>query len=463
MQNSQIQSFIDNKGLKFINYINYTDIIDDVDELIKFTQTHGIPKFISRYKFDDRYYFYLIELLNEYPSYIGFCYLANAVESFKYLLLNGAKVTEADLYMSLAGGSQEIFNILKERVSFKPDKLLEISIKFHRYSFTKWILGNFDCYAVPLSECIKSFNINAFFYYLKQGLSLTLTEMQMSNPLIAACKISYIPMVQYIQQETKDQFCKLDLSSPFYYVVSEGCVPLAKLFINEDPTILHKPYRNQSVLNIATKKGNLEMFAFLSENGVLPFNGGTHPFIIAINHNKKSIVSYILQNAGLSVNANQCMHSSTSTLYDISIQTGNFPFFKFLFENVGLRYPNDYPLIKACEAEDLQIVEYLMDKITEPLEEYKEINRDGETPLHIACKKGNAKIVQLLLDNGANINATDNLNGTPLDTALFYRHNDLIPLLQQSNHSQESNSHDKKNKQKQSNQMKKELQKKYKK
>ena len=39
---------------------------------------------------------------------------------------------------------------------------------------------------------------------------------------------------------------------------------------------------------------------------------------------------------------------------------------------------------------------------------------DGYTPLHVACEKGFPEIVKILIDAGADVDASDNLGNTPL-------------------------------------------------
>lgn len=46
-------------------------------------------------------------------------------------------------------------------------------------------------------------------------------------------------------------------------------------------------------------------------------------------------------------------------------------------------------------------------------------DREGATALHHAAFKGHAEVVEILLDNGAKIEATDYLGGTPLIVAAF--------------------------------------------
>lgn len=44
-------------------------------------------------------------------------------------------------------------------------------------------------------------------------------------------------------------------------------------------------------------------------------------------------------------------------------------------------------------------------------------DEDSNTPLHHAASRGHAKVVQLLLDNGADIDARNSSKWTPLDCA----------------------------------------------
>jgi len=61
----------------------------------------------------------------------------------------------------------------------------------------------------------------------------------------------------------------------------------------------------------------------------------------------------------------------------------------------------------------------------------------GWTPLHVAAGAGNVDTVTALLEAGANINAKNNGNRTPLDYAIQYNHTEVINLLHSAggNHS----------------------------
>ena len=59
------------------------------------------------------YYWYLFEQ-RTFIFLIDFCCLFGSLNCFKYLLLNQCEITEKTLQFSIAGGNQEIINILKE-------------------------------------------------------------------------------------------------------------------------------------------------------------------------------------------------------------------------------------------------------------------------------------------------------------------------------------------------------------
>ena len=73
----------------------------------------------------------------------------------------------------------------------------------------------------------------------------------------------------------------------------------------------------------------------------------------------------------------------------------------------------------ANSDEDVKkVVEFLLDKGAE----VNASRNDGMTALHWACLNGYLESVRLLLDHGAALEATDNENRTPLHMACRYDH-----------------------------------------
>ncbi len=60
------------------------------------------------------------------------------------------------------------------------------------------------------------------------------------------------------------------------------------------------------------------------------------------------------------------------------------------------------------------------------------VNNSGQSPLHIAAWQGNAEIIKVLLDNGADPNiGRDFQNNTPLDNAIVKKHKEAIKVLKE--------------------------------
>ena len=85
-------------------------------------------------------------------------------------------------------------------------------------------------------------------------------------------------------------------------------------------------------------------------------------------------------------------------------------------------------LLTAVDEGKSDIVQELLDSGIDP---NRESSPDGAYPLHLASLKGNKLIVQMLLDNGAEIDlrATNKDKATPLAWAAFFGQKDVVSLL----------------------------------
>nr|WCB86979.1 CPPV168 ankyrin repeat protein [Cooks petrelpox virus] len=103
----------------------------------------------------------------------------------------------------------------------------------------------------------------------------------------------------------------------------------------------------------------------------------------------------------------------TSTVLDLAVESGKLELVKFLIEKNPDFITSDYlSLALAIKSKDVKIVLLLLNA-------GMDVNSSKciSTPLHLAVILGNSKIVQLLLEYGANVNAIDKYGETPLGAA----------------------------------------------
>ena len=107
----------------------------------------------------------------------------------------------------------------------------------------------------------------------------------------------------------------------------------------------------------------------------------------------------------------------------------------FLFLACG-KDPQNLDLLTAIDREQSDVVQRLLDSGIDPNEAPVPagIELEGAYPLHLAVVKGNKEIVQILLDNGAQIDikAKNKDEATPLAWAAFFIQKDMVSLLIES-------------------------------
>lgn len=96
-----------------------------------------------------------------------------------------------------------------------------------------------------------------------------------------------------------------------------------------------------------------------------------------------------------------------------AISEKNMVFLKYLVENGANINERDLegftPLLNAVYYNFVDGVEFLI-KIGAPIDD----NSDGQTPLILATRQGNDKIIKILVENGADVNKSDKHGNTPL-------------------------------------------------
>ena len=134
------------------------------------------------------------------------------------------------------------------------------------------------------------------------------------------------------------------------------------------------------------------------------------------------------------------------TIFDITIQNNYISIMKLLFVQIEneqnnknkkkyMDYFKDNIFYKCIEYEQCNMILFFYEKLNEFYNYFdfaliNNSNYDNQmSPLHIACKKGNKKIINILLDLGCDINSKDIKGYTPLFYAVISKNENLVKTL----------------------------------
>ena len=188
-----------------------------------------------------------------------------------------------------------------------------------------------------------------------------------------------------------------------------------------------------SPLGIAAKNGHLISVKFLRTSYLarvdLEEEGYHSPLWCAVSENHSNIVQYLLME-GANVNAR--VGSNRETALNAACFKGHIDIVKYLVEKynadpkMATLRDNNTCLMIAAHRGFVDIVEYLVDKV-----DVNTQNLRGISALHHAAESGSVKVVEILLNHGAEVNVTDYFGNTPLWHAILDNSTRIINLLQQ--------------------------------
>ncbi|MFZ9596097.1 MAG: ankyrin repeat domain-containing protein [Bdellovibrionia bacterium] len=199
----------------------------------------------------------------------------------------------------------------------------------------------------------------------------------------------------------------------------------------------HRTSLSDSNLWDAAQSGNLSLVKGLLLKGSSdplhqPNSHGKTPLDLAAERGHQGVVNLLL---GLETKPERCKHSGD--LARKFFKTSNDPetkkkadqilnLFREHSQSLEEASINQYtPLIRASKRGDAELVQLLLEKGSNP----NVSNPWGETPLMAAAGSGNPTTVELLLKHQAKVNHEDNHHHTALNEAINQGHREIVALL----------------------------------
>lgn len=226
-----------------------------------------------------------------------------------------------------------------------------------------------------------------------------------------------------------------------HMAAASGDVEFVKLLIQRGVNLDATGYYYGSALQAAARIGHLELAeVLLNASTNVNLIGGRHETAAraAVTGGHFQLLELLVkQGADINLKADK---ASTSIL-QLAIERRNRDIFQYLLQN-GVDVHNtsgegESCLMSACAAKEVEMAAKLIAKgadVNNPvrLQATSTVFKIAVTPLLFACSTGSTELVQLLIDNGAEIyNKIENY-GTPLQVAAVHGHWPIVQLLLQS-------------------------------
>jgi ankyrin repeat protein len=284
---------------------------------------------------------------------------------------------------------------------------------------------------------------------VQQLTSMTGVDLSVRNN--AGCSLAYFAATNG-QAELLQWFLDADVDigggnadgvCPLMAAITNRHVDVVDLLLNAGADYLCKDNNGSTCLHAACANGMHELVSVLIDleadvDAVETLTGAT-PLMCACSGGHVECVQHLLE-VGADFNV---VDVSNSTALHHAVVGGNAEIAKLLIEldADSQRANNDGMsiLMVAVAHGHAAIVDLLLSSLRPPFEEYTTHGQENvtdaqsrcaeESPLHIACRAGDLKIVHALLDHGARIDAENHLRQTSLHLAVANGRSDVVRVL----------------------------------
>ena len=236
-------------------------------------------------------------------SIINFSAFYGSINIFKYLIMNNSKISENICMYAIAGRNFEIIHILEQK-NFKFRNCLKMSVKYHCYDLTDWLLMNFECEPIFLQETVQLYNYEAFLFFLNNNYLVNEFEHNMKNVLQTASWNGHLEVLKFLYENILsnlsnfDDDCQENVYTPLHYACWNGHLSLVEYLVNEIKFDVNLPGQDLiTPIHIAARDGYLSIVQFLASKGCnlepKTANGQT-PLHLASYFGRRNVVEFLV-------------------------------------------------------------------------------------------------------------------------------------------------------------------------
>jgi ankyrin repeat protein len=300
-----------------------------------------------------------------------------------------------------------------------------------------------------LMEAIRTGDLTEITRLLKAGANIHTKDQHGNTPLHIAALAGNISKIELlIKNGSRINATDDNGETPLHEAAMNGHIKVAELLISKGANVNAKNKQGKTPIFPAAQSGNLDLVKFLVSKGATIQTTGYTPLHDALDNsflqlqpdnNLAEMVEYFLSK-GVDVNAKD--DYMITPLY-LAARCVNSEIINLLIKKgaqIDMRTKGgETPLFRAAMAGNKGAAEVLLNNGAN----VNNRNDANETPLHFALRSNNMvsfatmkdrfEVVELLIANGADVNACDNRKYTPLfeavDLGLFYKLPKMTPEL----------------------------------
>ena len=369
--------------------LSYYLIKDDISGFLSYTRNNSDFSFTNSITIPNGIIPSELNIRNSITSAQDLCIYCGSVNCLKYLLANTEfKAKENSAKFAIAGGNKEIIHIL-EHNSISFNQCFSISVYFHRYELSDWLLTNYKCEIPCISYTLNCFNERAFLFCLLNDGNPN-QEFKTSFELPGF----FIPL--YICSAYYSNFDAISL------LLKNGADPNKFSTINVDKNkftfspiyaALSNPYISEDIIKL------------LLDNNADP-NLECRPYHKTLSLISKSFVATPLLAACANINISK-------SIIQLLLSRGANP-----DQNIVINKQNskryEKPLYVACQNPkiNIEIIKSLVENganINDGLQKNRNNKSVIRSPFYIVCSNNNVTydILSYFLDKGYKINETN--------------------------------------------------------